>query len=318
MKRILEMAVPAGAVGLLLLVWSGGAAAQGAEFNLSCNANEALVGIRGRQGWWMDGLAGRCRTVNANGTLGTTVRSTVYRGGTGGTLRTFECNPAEVMVGYSGSQGDNGHVLYVSQVICAPWQANTKTAGTPTRTVTAFGKKFGSGSGQWIAGSCFQGKIGNRLRVRAGQYLDRIYDMGCSYAAGATLPTAPVAPPRPPPPPSPQITAAPSLIGPSGTYNVALCPEPANPKFSWQAAAGAAAYIVEYHNITRARTRTQRVSSTSTRPPARFVEGNEYRWRVRGTNSTGDGPWSPFLNFSGVKGTVSRMQCVTVSTAGYF
>jgi hypothetical protein len=314
MTWILKTTVPAGAVGLLLslMLWSAEAEAQGTEYSLPCGANRALVGIRGRQGWWMDGIQGRCRTINADGTLGGTVSSTSYRGGSGGTLRTFQCSPAEVMVGYSGSLGSNGYVLHVHEVICAPWQPSTRTAGTPTRTISAFPKK--SGSGQWIAGSCFQGKIATSLRVRAGQYLDRLLDMSCNYAAGATLPTPPAT--RPPPPP-PQIAAAPALIGPSGNYNVALCPQPANPRFSWQKVSGATSYIVEYNNLSRNQTITQKVSYSSTSPPATFRKGDQYSWRVRGNNSTGPGPWSNYLNFAAVEGASSG-PCVTSRGRQYF
>lgn len=313
MTWILKVSVPAGAIGLLLslMLWSAAAGAQGTEYSLPCGVNRVLVGIRGRQGWWMDGIQGRCRTINANGTLGGTVNSTSYRGGSGGTLRTFQCSPAEVMVGYSGSQGSNGYVLHVHEVICAPWQPTTRTAGTPTRTISAFPKK--SGSGKWMADSCFQGRIGTRLRVRAGQYLDRLLDMGCNYAAGATPPTPAAA--QPPPPP--QIAVAPAPIGPSGDYNVALCPLPQNPLFSWQKVSGATSYIVEYNNLSRNRTTTQKVSSSSTRPPATFLKDDQYSWRVRGNNSTGPGPWSSYLNFTGVAGA-STGPCVISGRAQYF
>lgn len=289
------------------LLWpSGDVAAQGTEFNLSCNDNEVLVGIRGRQGWWMDGIAARCRQVNANGELASTVRTTAYRGGSGGTQRTFDCNRHEVMVGYSGALGDNGYVLQVHEVICAPWEASTRTAGTPTRALSAFERK---GSGRWMAESCFDGKVGSRLRGRAGIYLDRLGDIGCRYFPGATPPTRPAVQ-RPAPPPPPPVTSAPVPIGPSGTWNVALCPEPANPPFSWQPVSGAVAYIVEFRNETRNRTTTRRVTGTSTHAPAPFLEGHQYRWRVRGTNSQGDGPWSPYLGFTGVQGASAEGPCV--------
>src|SRR5690606_24804024 len=82
----------------------------------------------------------RCRTVQENGELGGTVRSTAYTGGTVNTLRTFDCKPVEVMVGYGGSQGDNGYVLHVHEILCAPWQPDTRTAKTPARTARAFEK----------------------------------------------------------------------------------------------------------------------------------------------------------------------------------
>lgn len=178
MRRTLDMLLPALASGLLLAIWPGAAAAQGAEFNLSCRDGEVLVGIRGIQGWWMDGIGPRCRAVLPNGELARSVRDAGYEGRDDGTLQTFDCRPGEVMVGYGGSQGDNGYVLYVDEVICAPWRAATRTAGTPTRTVPAFQKN--DAPGHRIADSCARGTAGTRLRGRAGMYLDRLADIGCS------------------------------------------------------------------------------------------------------------------------------------------
>lgn len=175
--------------GSLLVAPSGGTTTPGAEFNLSCDADEVLVGIGGRQGWWMTGIAARCRAVEPVGRLGTTIRSTAYAGGTDGAFRTFDCRPNEVMVGFAGMQGDNGYVLHVHELLCAPWRADTRTAGTPARTVRAFDSK--PGPGEALSDSCPAGRAGTRLRGRAGRYLDRLVDVGCSYASGAALPAQP-------------------------------------------------------------------------------------------------------------------------------
>jgi hypothetical protein len=179
----------------LLIASSGETAAQGTEFNLSCDADEVLVGIGGRQGWWMEGIAARCRAVEAAGTLRAAVRSTPYAGGPDGEFRTFDCEPDEVMIGFAGSQGDNGHVLHVHELLCAPWRAEARTAGTPARTVSAFDPK--PGPGRSVSDSCLDGRVGTRLRGRAGKYLERLIDMGCSYVSGAGLPTRPTARLRP-------------------------------------------------------------------------------------------------------------------------
>lgn len=191
MRPLHRMSAPA-ITGCFLLACSGGAAAQGTEFNLSCNSDEVLVGIGGRQSWWLEGIAARCRAVGEDGTLGASIRSTAYTGGTGGDFSTFDCKPAEVMVGFTGSQGDNGYVLHVHELVCAPWDAGTRTSRTAfTRTVTAFDRK--PGSEQSINDSCLGGRVGTRLRGRAGRYLDRLIDIGCSYVAGASLPNGPKA-----------------------------------------------------------------------------------------------------------------------------
>jgi hypothetical protein len=292
-----------------LLLWpSDSVMAQGTAFTLSCNNDEVLAGIQGRQGWWMDGIAARCRKINTNGDLASSVRTTAYRGGNGGTQRTFDCTRNEVMVGYSASAGDNGYVLHVHEIICAPWNSTTRTAGSPTRSLKAFDKK--SGSGRFIAGSCFQGQVGSGLRGRAGVYLDRLSGIDCRYAPGAVQPTPPSTP-RPTTPP-PTITSAPVPIGPSGSYNVSLCAEPPNPQFSWQAVPHATSYIVEYRNDTLNRVTTSNAMGTKTNPP-RFREGHQYRWRVRASNSQGQGPWSSYLSFTGVKGPTSNGPCVILT-----
>lgn len=271
------------------------AAAQAAFFELKCNANdEVLVGIRGRQGWWMDGIAARCRSLGSNGALGDRVRTTAYRGGSGGTQKTYDCGRQEVMVGYSGTRGDNGYVQSVHEIICAPWDASTRTAGTPTRARSAFERKPGS----WIAGSCFQGRVGTGLHGRAGTYLDALSGMFCGYAPGAAPPT--VSQPAPPPPRP--LTTAPVPIEPSGTYNVAPCADPPNPLFSWRPVAGATAYIVEFRNDSRGEVRTSQELSTRTAPGVIFRDGERYRWRVRATNALGNGPWSPYLSFTAERG----------------
>lgn len=291
------------AAALGLLLWpSDSATAQGTAFTLSCNNDEVMAGIQGRQGWWMDGIAARCRKVNTNGELASAVRTTAYRGGTGGTLRTFDCTRHEVMVGYTAALGDNGYISSVREIVCAPWNPATRTAGVPVRPLGAFEAK---GGGKFVAGSCFQGKVGSGLRGRAGLYLDRLTDIDCRDFPGAVPPTPRAPKPATPPPTPPKITTAPVPIGPSGSYNVSLCAMPPNPQFSWKAVSAAAAYILEYRNDTRNLTTTRTVHGTKSNPPP-FREGHNYRWRVRATNSQGDGPWSSYLSFTGVKGPAGK------------
>ena len=285
-----------------LLLWpADNATAQGTAFSLSCKNDEVLAGIRGRQGWWMDGIAARCRKVNANGELASSVRTTAYRGGNGGTLRTFDCTRSEVMVGYTGAVGNNGYMLHVNQIICAPWNPATRTAGAPTRARSAFERK--GGADRSAVGSCFQGQVGSGLRGRAGTYLDRLTGIDCRYFPGAERPA-----PAPRPvirPNTSKITSAPVPIGPSGSYNMSPCAKPPSPPLSWKKVSNATAYIVEYRNDTRNRVMTRRVvMGTKTNPPP-FFEGHKYRWRVRATNSGGDGPWSPYLSLTAVKGPYS-------------
>jgi hypothetical protein len=299
--------------GCLALPPGQAAAQPSSPFNLTCGNGEVLVGIQGRQGWWMDRISPRCRAVSNDGTLASAVTTRGGAGGTGGTaLGPYDCRAGEVMVGLSGSQGSNGHVLYVHQVICAPWAAATRTAGTPTRTRSAFPQKSPPlVNGTWLAQSCFQGQVATALVGRAGDYVDRLTGLGCRHVAGATVPQ-----PAPRPQPvaaSGPITAAPGLIEPSGTYNVSLCPDPDNPRFRWNAVPNAAAYTVEFRNLSKNRQTTRRVSTTWSYAPGRFLEGDQYQWRVRGSNASGDGPWSQPMQFAGVEGA-QKTPCVIGST----
>src|SRR5690606_18278515 len=142
----------------------------------------------------------------------------------------------EVMVGYSAVLGSNGYISYVREIICAPWDPATRTAGTPTRALAAFESK--GGGGQFLAGSCFQGRVGSGLRGGAGLSLDRLTDSGWHYfprAVQATPPVRSVAPS----PAAGKFTIAPVPTGPSGSYSVSLCAMRPKPQFSWQAVKGA-------------------------------------------------------------------------------
>lgn len=182
MKGRFGTSVSAGAISVLLLTGSAAAGAEDQEFNLSCEPGEVLAGISGQQGWWMGAIAARCRSVQADGTLAA-VRTTAYRGGSEAPVRTFDCGPGEVMVGYHGMQGDNGYVLYVHEVLCAAWQADRRVAASAARVVPAFERRAGAGTP--VADRCEQGRVGTRVRGRAGQYLTRLMDIGCSHPSAA-------------------------------------------------------------------------------------------------------------------------------------
>jgi hypothetical protein len=184
----------------------------------------------------MDRISPRCRAVSNDGTLASAVTTRGGAGGTGGTaLGPYDCRAGEVMVGLSGSQGSNGHVLYVHQVICAPWAAATRTAGTPTRTRSAFPQKSPPlVNGTWLAQSCFQGQVATALVGRAGDYVDRLTGLGCRHVAGATVPQ-----PAPRPQPVARVRPDHRRAGPDRAVRHATtcryCPDPDNPRFRWNA-----------------------------------------------------------------------------------
>src|SRR5690606_20482703 len=87
--------------------------------------------------------------------------------------------------GYRGMQGDNGYVLHVHELRCAPWQPKTRTAGVPARAVRAFAEK--TAPGQSIGDACLDGRLGTRLRGRAGNYLHRLADIACTALSDRPL-----------------------------------------------------------------------------------------------------------------------------------
>jgi hypothetical protein len=82
----------------------------GQPFELICGTNKAVVGMKGRAGFYLDALSLACAAVNADGTIksGTTTW-TATRGGSGGSVfGPLFCTgrPATDLVGRGGSWVD--------------------------------------------------------------------------------------------------------------------------------------------------------------------------------------------------------------------
>ena len=145
------------------------------------------------------------------------------------------------------------------------------------------------------------------IRVHWGGVTKRVFWVVAPAAAAAEPPPAP---PLPPP------ALAPALVGPSGTVNTSPCPNPPNPRFTWNAVRGATGYTIEYRNRSKNRTQTRDERYTN-HAGLHFITGDQYDWRVRGRNVSGVGPWSPRLAFRGVAGG-SSSPCLIGRSVPFF
>jgi hypothetical protein len=186
---VMTLGLPALGLAAALVLWPG----QAEAFNVHCGTNGVMVGISGRQGWWMDRVTPRCRNINSDGTLSSTVSSGGSAGGNGGTAKgPFTCPQNHVVVGITGSASTSGtrRVLFVHELICLPWVPETRTPlqGT-TVTRAAFPRTNPIGvSGKFLAHSCQPGQVATGLSGSAGSYINSITGIGCRLAPGATAP----------------------------------------------------------------------------------------------------------------------------------
>ena len=104
--------------------------------------------------------------------------------------------------------------------------------------------------------------------------------------------------------PSP-VTAAPVLVSPIGTQPN----QPNPPLFSWNAAANAVSYDIEFRGIAVYPV----TGATTFTPPAPFTVNKGQDWRVRGKNSVSIGPWSAWRTFTVAPIVVGSASTITPS-----
>jgi hypothetical protein len=190
---VMTLGLPALGLTAALVLWPG----QAEAFNVNCGSNGVMVGISGRQGWWMDRVTPRCRSINSDGTLSSTISSGGSAGSNGGTAKgPFTCPQNHVVVGITGSASTSGtrRVLYVHELICLPWVPETRRplqGTTITRAAFPVTNPIGV-KGHYLAHSCQPGQVATGLSGSAGSYINSITGIGCRLAPGATAP-APVA-----------------------------------------------------------------------------------------------------------------------------
>jgi hypothetical protein len=133
-----------------------------------CNANEVMVGLRIRWlgGAFVYGLATRCATLRADGTLGA-VRELGYNGpGWPAGNNVDDCPAGAVVVGLVGRAG--GAVDRVGL------QCASVSTGLATRTVTATTPQRGGGGGSPFTNPCPAGAVGRGVLFDEDAYASAI------------------------------------------------------------------------------------------------------------------------------------------------
>ena len=156
----------------------------GNEFTRSCSSGKTMIGIRGRAGDYVDRIKAICARFDHT-LMATSVGSTNYAGGTGGT-RDFEyrCPTGQALVGLHGKSA-----LYVDRIgiRCAPLDDNGKFANTWVHSVpfTTGGK-----GGDSFSLTCSKGEPARGLRGKAGSWIDAI-GLACGKATIQTFSATP-------------------------------------------------------------------------------------------------------------------------------
>ncbi len=177
--------------GVVLLV--GTAAAQdiyrtasaggtgGRDFSQSCRADEVLVGISGRAGWYIDRVAAVCQRVGADGKLTGSRRTTGGAGGNGGQTFTRTCPQGQVV---SSIRGRAASLVDRVQIACRPLNTEGRTSGS-TRWLSAAG---GNGGRDFGPLTCAGNRPAKAVQGRYGSSIDQIR-LACAYPQVQTTAT---------------------------------------------------------------------------------------------------------------------------------
>lgn len=170
-------------VALVALGLTTTAARAQARYSITCPEGRVLTGIRGWQGWWMDGIQGVCANVSSSGAIISSDVSLTSRAGgtgTGGSTRSeYRCPSGKVLTGWKGTKGS--YVNTMHRIQCQPFDAGTRRAVSSPTEHNAFSYK----SGDAISGSCSSGEVGRGFTGYAGLFLDSTR-LSCGYAISST------------------------------------------------------------------------------------------------------------------------------------
>jgi hypothetical protein len=97
----------------------------GTSFTRQCGAGQVLTGVRARVGLIIDALGVKCRSVNANGTLGTEFNVGALAGGTGGIETSGSCPAGSVVSGQAGAKAVPVGIAYFD-LRCRRWESATR------------------------------------------------------------------------------------------------------------------------------------------------------------------------------------------------
>jgi len=149
--------------------------AGGSSATISCNADEVLVGIKGRAGFYVDRIGGICTHIDGTGRWIGNRRDTGQRGGSNSSAPTFtrRCESGYAVAGIRGRAG-----MFVDrlQIICYRLSTGGMIAGGTSRTLSAVGGTGGVSKGPYY---CQDNVPARGLRVRYGSYVDAT-GLGCS------------------------------------------------------------------------------------------------------------------------------------------
>jgi len=146
-------------------IWGGSGGTS--SYNLDCGSTGIITGIYGKSGFWIDQVGIICRTVNADGNLGSTYTKGPA-GGSGGTASTVQCPSGRILGGLRGAAGSYMEQLDLG---CFPWSASTKRADyTVSWQMTRFGNLMAVQLLTKV--QCPDEKVGKALRGKSGSYID--------------------------------------------------------------------------------------------------------------------------------------------------
>ena len=194
--------------GMTLLSGAPSRAASQTPVSRACpQSNEILIGIRGRQGQWMDQVAGACALISDVVARQAIVKdwTSTAGTGTGGTFHQFLCPGGQVVVGLTGTKDAAPFitpdvVTTVHHLHCQELDKDTHKGIGTKNPLTAFSNIGDAGSYTMGPGYCLDGKVGMALQTTSATYVHNVA-LSCNWALGADQTIAAGTPVPPPPPP---------------------------------------------------------------------------------------------------------------------
>ena len=153
-----------------LPIWGG---AGGSGYTRSCGTGKVLTGLQYRTGLVVDAVGVLCRTVQADGTLGSqTTVGTLVGGGGGTTVNQSSCPSGHVV---TGARTIFGSFVDGIAIECSAWNASARTFGSTVVKRLYIGADVEKPGGNTRGSSCeanTQPVIG--IRGRASSLVDAI------------------------------------------------------------------------------------------------------------------------------------------------
>ncbi len=165
------LAIPATTLALDYTSTAGGSG--GTSYTASCGSDQALVGIKGYAGSYMDGLQGICAQINYDGSwVGNTVTTPFVGKSTGGSFSLI-CPTGHAVSGVTGRAG-----FYIDQlrVRCGRLGQNGRLASYGDYLSGTAGSTGGNAFGPF---NCSDNQPARLIRGKAGSWIDSL-GLGCA------------------------------------------------------------------------------------------------------------------------------------------